>query len=100
MRAGGLRISGRLQEYNSKDDVLARVPAQRLATKGFQGPHGATGQWAETALTKASLFAPALLQVEVANVLRRASQTQEISVEVASLAHHDMPDLHVELFPA
>lgn len=60
---------------------------------------GSTGQWAEAVLTEATLFAPALIQVEVANVLRRASHINEISNEVASLAYRDLLDLQIELFP-
>lgn len=60
---------------------------------------GSTGQWAEAVLTEATLFAPALIQVEVANVLRRASHINEISNEVASLAYRDLLDLQIERFP-
>ncbi len=60
---------------------------------------GPTGQWTEALLTEAALFAPVLIQVEVANVLRRASHSNEISNEVASLAYHDLLDLQIELFP-
>jgi predicted nucleic acid-binding protein len=39
------------------------------------------------------------MPVEVANILRRASAAGEISVDVAALAHADLLDLRVELFP-
>ena len=57
---------------------------------------GPDGQWAESLLT-ADLAAPHLLPVEVANVLRRAVTTGEITDDVASLAHADLLDLRVEL---
>lgn len=59
---------------------------------------GPAGTWAEGLLT-ATLVAPQLLHVEVANVLRRASAAGEISDDVASLAHADLVDLRVELIP-
>jgi predicted nucleic acid-binding protein len=46
-----------------------------------------------------SLAAPHLMPVEVANILRRAAQTGELSEEIATLAHADLSALPVELFP-
>lgn len=60
--------------------------------------NGAAGRWAESLLTS-DLAAPHLLHVEVANVLRRASGAEEITDDVASLAHADLADLRVELVP-
>ncbi len=60
---------------------------------------GKCGIWAESVLESDDLAAPHLLPVEVANVLRRASQTGEISADVASLAHADLVDLSISLFP-
>lgn len=45
------------------------------------------------------IAAPHLMPVEVANILRRAASADEISVDIASLAHHDLVTLRVELFP-
>ncbi len=59
---------------------------------------GPDGRWAEQLLT-ADLAAPHLLPVEVASVLRRAAAAREISDDVASLAHADLLDLRVELYP-
>jgi predicted nucleic acid-binding protein len=39
------------------------------------------------------------MPVEVANILRRAAANDEITQDVASLAHTDLLDLRVELFP-
>jgi predicted nucleic acid-binding protein len=59
----------------------------------------ATGAWAESLLTAGPLNAPHLMPVEVANILRRAASRGEITSDVASMAHADLLDLRVELFP-
>ena len=60
---------------------------------------GSTGTWAAGTLASGPLSAPHLMPVEVANILRRASAAGEISTDVAALAHADLLDLRVELFP-
>ena len=60
---------------------------------------GADGRWAESLLTGDALAAPHLMPVQVANILRRAALAGDISADVASLAHADLLDLHVEFFP-
>jgi predicted nucleic acid-binding protein len=60
---------------------------------------GRDGAWAETLLTSDSLVAPHLMPAEVANILRRASLSGEITADVAALAHADLLQLRVELFP-
>jgi predicted nucleic acid-binding protein len=60
---------------------------------------GATGSWAESLLAGEPLSAPHLMPVEVANILRRAAVAGEISADVAAMAHTDLLDLRVELFP-
>ena len=60
---------------------------------------GGTGRWAESLLTSGALSAPHLMPVEVSNILRRAAARGEITQDVASLAHADLLDLRVELFP-
>jgi predicted nucleic acid-binding protein len=60
---------------------------------------GRVGRWAEEVLLSDDLAAPHLMPVEVANVLRRASLSGEVSPDVASLAHADLQALRVELFP-
>lgn len=59
---------------------------------------GPDGHWAESLLT-ADLAAPHLLPVEVANVMRRAVKAEEVTDDVASLAHADLLDLRVQLYP-
>lgn len=60
---------------------------------------GPAGSWAEEMLVSDALAAPHLLQVEVANILRRAVRGRHIPVEVAALAHNDLLALRIELFP-
>jgi predicted nucleic acid-binding protein len=60
---------------------------------------GTDGRWAEGLLTSDSLAAPHLLLAEAANILRRSVVSGTISAEQASLAHADLLDLRVELFP-
>jgi predicted nucleic acid-binding protein len=60
---------------------------------------GPTGQWAADMVLTDDLAAPHLMHVEAANILRRAAHCGEISPDVASLAHADLLDLRVALFP-
>ena len=60
---------------------------------------GPDGQWAEALLAAGGLTAPHLMPVEVANILRRAALAGDISHEVGGLAHADLMELHVQLFP-
>lgn len=60
---------------------------------------GPDGTWAEGLLASEHLAAPHLMPVEVANILRRAALAGDISKDIAALAHGDLLDLNVELFP-
>jgi predicted nucleic acid-binding protein len=60
---------------------------------------GPTGAWAESLLTAEPLSAPHLMPVEAATILRRAAAAGDISADAASMAHADLLDLRVELFP-
>lgn len=60
---------------------------------------GGDGRWAESLLAGDALAAPHLMPVEAASILRRATLAGDISADVASLAHRDLLDLRVELFP-
>lgn len=59
---------------------------------------GADGTWADHLLATDHLAAPHLMPVEVANVLRRAATSGDISADTATLAHADLMSLRVELF--
>lgn len=59
---------------------------------------GPVGTWADQLLATDDLAAPHLMPVEVANVLRRAAMSGEISADTAALAHADLISLRVELF--
>ena len=60
---------------------------------------GDEGAWAEQLLQTRTRVAPALMPVEVANILRRANLCGDITAECAAQAHNDLLDLSVELFP-
>jgi predicted nucleic acid-binding protein len=60
---------------------------------------GDTGRWAESMLASGPLCAPHLMPIEVTNILRRTAASGEITQDVASMAHADLLELRVELFP-
>jgi predicted nucleic acid-binding protein len=60
---------------------------------------GSDGQWAESELAPEGLAAPHLMPVEAANILRRAVLAGDLSADVAALAHDDLVQLRVDLFP-
>jgi predicted nucleic acid-binding protein len=60
---------------------------------------GPMGRWAEEVLLADALTAPHLMPVEVANILRRAAMAGDISPDVAALAHGDLLELRVGLYP-
>lgn len=61
--------------------------------------NSADGRWAEGILISDDLAAPHLLTVDVANILRRLALQGDISEDAAALAHADLLDLRVALFP-
>jgi predicted nucleic acid-binding protein len=58
------------------------------------GDHGA---WAEKILEQGDLYAPELLCVESANVLRRLERGKEITEQEANAAFEELMELNVEL---
>ena len=60
---------------------------------------GRDGTWADALLDGDALAAPHLMPVEVANILRRAVASDELTADAASLAHADLLALRIELFP-
>jgi predicted nucleic acid-binding protein len=60
---------------------------------------GPAGRWSEQWLLAGAVAAPHLMPVEAANILRRAALRGDISEDAASLAHADLGDLRLELFP-
>lgn len=60
---------------------------------------GPTGSWAEHVVGSDDLAAPHLMPVEVADVMRRAALAGAISPDTAAMAHADLLDLRVALFP-
>jgi predicted nucleic acid-binding protein len=60
---------------------------------------GPDGEWSRDVLVSGPLAAPHLMPVEVANILRRASERGDVTGDSAALAHADLTALPVELFP-
>jgi predicted nucleic acid-binding protein len=60
---------------------------------------GSDGQWARGRMASTFLAAPAHLFVEVSNVLRRAVLAGHVGRDVATLAHGDLLQLHLTVFP-
>ena len=60
---------------------------------------GPDGVWAEQILSNEPLVAPHLMPVEAANILRRSILVGDIGEEIASIAHKDLLDWRIELFP-
>lgn len=60
---------------------------------------GPDGEWAVTVLADHELAAPHLMPIEAANILRRAALAGDITADAASLAHGDLLELRVQLWP-
>lgn len=60
---------------------------------------GPAGTWAEAYLSGEALAAPHLMQVEAANILRRAVLARDISDDTGALAYTDLLALRIDLFP-
>jgi predicted nucleic acid-binding protein len=60
---------------------------------------GPDGQWAADALMGAALSAPAVLDFEVANALRRHELAGLLSPDQTAQAHADLLDLAIERWP-
>jgi predicted nucleic acid-binding protein len=58
---------------------------------------GDKGTWAEKILEQDDLYAPELLRVESANVLRRLERGKEITEQEANAAFEELMELNVEL---
>lgn len=61
--------------------------------------HGPAGRWAEEVLRSDRLVAPHHMPVEAANVLRRVELAGRVSPDVTVMAHRDLVDLPVDLYP-
>ena len=60
---------------------------------------GPDGVWAEAVIDDQVLYAPALVRVEVTNVLRRLELAKQISAAEANGAQEDLSQLEIEQFP-
>lgn len=60
---------------------------------------GPDGRWAADTLSGARLIAPSLVMFEASNVIRRHELAGLVSADQAALAHADLLDLTIELWP-
>jgi predicted nucleic acid-binding protein len=60
---------------------------------------GEDGTWAADLLAREPITAPHHMPIEVANILRRAARSGEVSEDTASLAHSDLRELRAHLYP-
>ena len=60
---------------------------------------GERGLWAEGILARGPLYAPELVCVETANILRRLERAKQITSADANAAYDDLLQLDLELFP-
>jgi predicted nucleic acid-binding protein len=60
---------------------------------------GETGAWAEEVLLSRHVAAPHVMPAEVANILRRSVLEGDVSGDSAAMAHADLQDLRIDLFP-
>jgi predicted nucleic acid-binding protein len=77
--------------------VTVVVDSSAVAAAYLDG--GSDGEWAREQLARTVLVAPAHLFVEVSNVLRRAVLSGLVGRDVAALAHDDLVQLPVTVFP-
>ena len=79
--------------------MTARVVCDASALVALLLDAGPDGRWVTDALTGGGLAAPALVQFEAANILRRHQLARLISPDQAAQAHADLVDLAIELWP-
>jgi predicted nucleic acid-binding protein len=97
-RTGSRLAAERILAHRDHDrPVILVVDASVLvAALVDSGPDGA---WAAAVLGDHELAAPHLMPIEAADILRRAALAGDITADSASLAHGDVLDLLVELWP-
>lgn len=79
--------------------MSARVVCDASAVVAVLADSGSAGAWAARQLGESALIAPALMPFEVTNILRRHELAGQVSADQATLAHADLVDLRVELWP-
>jgi predicted nucleic acid-binding protein len=77
--------------------VTLVVDASTLVAALVDG--GAEGAWADALLTSDQLAAPHLILAEAANILRRAVLAGDLSADIGAIAHADLQELPLVLFP-
>jgi predicted nucleic acid-binding protein len=59
---------------------------------------GPEGEWAESIIAGASLFAPEVAFVEATDTLRRFERAKRITAAEANAAHEDLMELNIETY--
>jgi predicted nucleic acid-binding protein len=79
--------------------VSRRVAVDASALVALLLDGGADGRWATEAVSGADLVAPALVEFEAANIIRRHELAGLVGADQAAQAHMDLLDLVIELWP-
>jgi len=79
--------------------TAARFVLDASAAVALLADAGPAGDWVEAAVAGARLSAPELMPFEAANILRRHALAGILDATAAGLAHADLVDLPVDLFP-
>jgi predicted nucleic acid-binding protein len=77
--------------------VTVVVDSSAVAAAFLDG--GSDGRWAREQLARTALAAPPHMLVEASDVLRRATLSGLVGRDVAALAHEDLFQLSVVVFP-
>ena len=78
---------------------LGRVILDASAAVALLADAGVAGTWVAETVRGASLLAPELMPFEVGNILRRQALAGALDASAAKLAHADLLDLPVDLYP-
>lgn len=79
--------------------MSGRIVCDASALVALLVDSGPDGLWAANAVLGSDSAAPALVEYETANVLRRHELTGAISADQAAQAHADLLDLAIDLWP-
>ncbi len=60
--------------------------------------YGPDGEWAESIIAGASLYAPEVAFVEATDTLRRFERAKRITAAEANAAHEDLMELNIEIY--
>ena len=79
--------------------MTARLVCDASAVVAVLLDSGDDGTWVARKLSRAELFAPALMPFECSNIIRRHELRGLVGTDQAAQAHQDLLELPVELWP-